>query len=97
MDPIGTGLWFARILHDFLFCESGFGQRFCIFFCSNDFLSFLKTEQFRYLGSIIKKDGEIVNDVTHRIRVGWLKWRGASSYHATDRYLQTTNLKGKTS
>ncbi|WP_317593309.1 hypothetical protein, partial [Lactiplantibacillus plantarum] len=33
---------------------------------------------FRYLGSVIQKDGEINEDVTHRIKVGWLKWRNAS-------------------
>lgn len=24
------------------------------------------------------KDGDIIDDVTHRIRARWLKWRGAS-------------------
>ena len=24
------------------------------------------------------KEGDIVDDVAHRIRAGWLKWRGAS-------------------
>ena len=32
-----------------------------------------KSEHFRYLGSIISKDGELCDDVTHRIKVGWLK------------------------
>ena len=32
---------------------------------------------FLFLGSIIHKDGEIEEDVNHRIRVGWMKWRGA--------------------
>ena len=31
-----------------------------------------------YLGSIFSRDGEIVDDITHRIQVGWLKWRAAS-------------------
>ena len=31
-----------------------------------------------YLGSIISKDGEIDEDVEHRIKVRWLKWRLAS-------------------
>ena len=35
----------------------------------------LVTECFKYLGSIIQKDGEINGDVNHRIKVGWLKWR----------------------
>ena len=32
---------------------------------------------FLFLGSIIHKDGEIEEDVNYRIRVGWMKWRGA--------------------
>ncbi|KAM3233883.1 hypothetical protein P3L10_019242 [Capsicum annuum] len=34
-----------------------------------------KRESFKYLGSIIQGNGEIDEDVTHRIGVGWLKWR----------------------
>ncbi|XP_070032847.1 uncharacterized protein [Nicotiana tomentosiformis] len=37
-----------------------------------------KRESFKYLGSIIQGDGEIDEDVTHRIGVGWMKWRLAS-------------------
>ena len=33
------------------------------------------TKCFKYLGSIIQKDGEIDGDVNHRIKVVWLKWR----------------------
>ncbi|KAL6505368.1 hypothetical protein OROGR_025185 [Orobanche gracilis] len=33
---------------------------------------------FRYLGSIIQKDGELDGDVTHRIKAGWLKWKSAT-------------------
>ena len=32
---------------------------------------------FRYLGSIMHKEEDIVDDVAYRIRAGWLKWRGA--------------------
>ena len=32
-------------------------------------------DSFRYLDSIISKDGEIDEDVEHRIKVGWLKRR----------------------
>ena len=35
------------------------------------------TECFKYLGSIIQKDGKLDGDVNHRIKVGWLKWRSA--------------------
>ena len=30
---------------------------------------------FRYLGSMLQKDGDIDEDVRHRISAGWLKWR----------------------
>ncbi|GJS12170.1 zinc finger, CCHC-type containing protein, partial [Tanacetum coccineum] len=35
-------------------------------------------ESFRYLGSVMHKSGRIEDDVSHRIQVGWLKWRGAT-------------------
>ena len=38
----------------------------------------LKSEQFRYLGSILQA-GDISADVTHRIKAWWTKWRNASS------------------
>ena len=31
------------------------------------------TDCFKYLRSIIQKDGEIDSDVNHRIKAGWLK------------------------
>jgi hypothetical protein len=37
-----------------------------------------RTDSFKYLGSIIQKEGEIMDDVTHRIKAGWLRWRAAS-------------------
>ncbi|KAF3653053.1 2-oxoisovalerate dehydrogenase subunit beta, mitochondrial [Capsicum annuum] len=37
-----------------------------------------RRETFKYLGSMIQVNGEIDEDVTHRIREGWLKWRLAS-------------------
>jgi len=33
----------------------------------------LMISHFKYLGSIIQKDGEINSDANHRIQVGWLK------------------------
>ena len=33
---------------------------------------------FRYLGSMLQKDGDIDEDVRHKISAGWLKWRQAS-------------------
>ena len=33
---------------------------------------------FQYLGSITQNNGEIDEDVIHKIQVGWMKWRNAS-------------------
>jgi hypothetical protein len=37
-----------------------------------------KKDTFRYLGSMLQKNGDIDEDVSHRIKDGWLKWRQAS-------------------
>ncbi|KAF3647161.1 putative peptide/nitrate transporter-like [Capsicum annuum] len=37
-----------------------------------------KRENFKYLGSVIQSNGEIDEDVSHRIGAGWLKWKLAS-------------------
>ncbi|KAF3667588.1 hypothetical protein FXO37_09963 [Capsicum annuum] len=37
-----------------------------------------KRDSFKYLGSMIQKNGEIDKDVTHCIGVRWVKWRLAS-------------------
>ncbi|XP_019244538.1 PREDICTED: uncharacterized protein LOC109224412 [Nicotiana attenuata] len=37
----------------------------------------LKRGNFKYLRSIIQADGVIDEDITHRIWVGWIKWRWA--------------------
>ena len=34
-----------------------------------------RVEKFKYLGSIIEKNGDINEHINHRIRVGWQKWR----------------------
>jgi hypothetical protein len=38
-----------------------------------------KKDTFRYLGSMIQKDGDIDEDLSHKIKAGCLKWRQASS------------------
>ncbi|XP_019240777.1 PREDICTED: uncharacterized protein LOC109220764 [Nicotiana attenuata] len=35
-------------------------------------------DSFKYLGSIIQGNGEIDEDITHRIGAGWMRWRLAS-------------------
>ncbi|KAF3676132.1 putative pre-mRNA-processing factor 6-like [Capsicum annuum] len=37
-----------------------------------------KREKFKYLGSVIQSNGEIDEDVSHRIGAGWMKWKLAS-------------------
>jgi hypothetical protein len=52
-----------------------------------------KKDTFRYLGSMLQKNGDIDKDVSHRIKVGWLKWRHASGILCDPRV--PLNLKGK--
>ncbi|KAI3818115.1 hypothetical protein L1987_11918 [Smallanthus sonchifolius] len=33
--------------------------------------------KFKYLGSVIQSNGDIDNDVVHRVQSGWCKWRAA--------------------
>jgi hypothetical protein len=47
-----------------------------------------KKDTFFYLGSILQKDGDIDKDVSHRIKVGWLKWRQISAVLCDPRVLQ---------
>jgi hypothetical protein len=37
-----------------------------------------RKDTFRYLGSMLQRDGDIDVDVSHRIKAGWMKWRQAS-------------------
>jgi hypothetical protein len=37
-----------------------------------------KKDIFHYLGSMLQKNRDIDEDVSHRIKVGWLKWRQVS-------------------
>jgi hypothetical protein len=52
-----------------------------------------KKDTFCYLGSILQKDGDIDEDLSHRIKVGWLKWRQASGILCDPRV--PLKLKGK--
>jgi hypothetical protein len=52
-----------------------------------------KNDTFRYLGSMLQKDGDIDEDVRHRISADWLKWRQASGVLCDKRVPQ--KLKGK--
>ena len=37
-----------------------------------------RKDTFRYLGSMLQRDGDIDEDVSHRIKAEWMKWRQAS-------------------
>jgi hypothetical protein len=52
-----------------------------------------KKDTFRYLRSILQKNGDIDEDISHRIKVGWLKWRQASGVLCDPRV--PLKLKGK--
>jgi hypothetical protein len=46
-----------------------------------------KKDTFRYLRSMLQKDGDIDEDLSHRIKTGWLKWRQASGVLCDPRVL----------
>jgi hypothetical protein len=52
-----------------------------------------KKDIFRYLGSMLQKNGDIDEDISHRIKAGWLKWRQASGVLCDPRV--SLKLKGK--
>ncbi|KAM2879134.1 hypothetical protein FF1_014667 [Malus domestica] len=52
-----------------------------------------KSDCFRYLGSILQKNGELDGDLKHRIQAGWMKWKSASSVLCDRR--RPLKLKGK--
>ena len=51
------------------------------------------TTKYKYLGSIIQRDGEIDGDVYHRIQASWLKWRAATVVLCDRKF--PSKLKGK--
>jgi hypothetical protein len=52
-----------------------------------------KKDTFRYLGSMLQRDGDIDEDVKHRIKAGCMKWRQALGVLCDKRVPQ--KLKGK--
>jgi hypothetical protein len=52
-----------------------------------------KKDTFHYLGSMLQKNGDIDEDVSHRIKVGWLKWHQAFGVLCDPRV--PLKLKGK--
>ena len=52
-----------------------------------------RKDSFRYLGSVVQRDGDIDEDVTHRIQARWQKWRDATGVLCDRKF--PTRLKGK--
>jgi hypothetical protein len=52
-----------------------------------------KKDTFHCLGLMLQKNGDIDDDVSHRIKVSWLKWRQASDVLCDPRV--PLKLKGK--
>jgi hypothetical protein len=52
-----------------------------------------KKDTFRYLELMLQKDGDIDEDVSYRIKAGWLQWRQASDVLCDPRV--SLKLKGK--
>ena len=52
-----------------------------------------RKDTFQYLRLMLQRDGDIDEDVSHRIKAGWMKWRQASGVLCDKRVPQ--KLKGK--
>nr|XP_016492426.1 PREDICTED: uncharacterized protein LOC107811950 [Nicotiana tabacum] len=52
-----------------------------------------KRESFKYLGSIIQMNGEIDEDVTHRIGAGWTKWRLALGVLCDKNHMKVAEMR----
>ena len=50
-------------------------------------------DTFRYLSPMLQKDGNIDEDVRHRILAGWLKWRQTSGVLCDRRVPQKLKVK----
>ena len=51
-----------------------------------------RNDTFRYLGSMLQRDGDIDEDVSHRIKAGWMKWRQASGAMFSDRIIEASRM-----
>lgn len=60
-----------------------------------DFYDISKSEDFHYLCSIISKDGEIADDVDHKIKVSWPSGELQLDYYATNLDQQNEKVNGR--
>ena len=54
-----------------------------------------RKDTFRYLGSMLQRDRDIDEDVSHIIKAGWMKWRQASGHLVSCDKMVPQKLKGK--
>ncbi|KAJ0445561.1 putative RNA-directed DNA polymerase [Helianthus annuus] len=89
----GNGLRISRSKTEYLYCNfSGAGDNEDTQVTIEGQVV-LQTTKFKYLGSFVQSDGEIDSDVSHRIQVGWCRWRAATGILCDRRF--PTKLKGK--
>ena len=70
------GFRLSRTKTEYMMC--GFSTTRCEEEVSLDGQVVPQKDTFRYLGSMLQEDGGIDEDVNHRIKAGWMKWRQAS-------------------
>ena len=85
------GFRLSRTKTEYMMC--GFSTTRCEEEVSLDGQVVPQKDTFRYLGSMLQEDGGIDEDVNHRIKAGWMKWRQASGILCDKRVPQ--KLKGK--
>ena len=67
------GFRLSRTKTEYMMC--GFSTTRCEEEVSLDGQVVPQKDTFRYLGSMLQEDGGIDEDVNHRIKAGWMKWR----------------------
>ena len=72
------GFRLSRLKTEYLHCRFSWGEGDIASAVAIEGAVILGVQRFRYLGSIIQENGEIDEDISHRVKVGWQKWRNAS-------------------
>ncbi|XP_071695003.1 uncharacterized protein [Rutidosis leptorrhynchoides] len=88
-----NGLQISRQKMEYLRCDfdrNDDAQEDGVNICIGDQILHSQTS-FRYLGSVLHKSGRINEDVSHRIKVGWLKWRSATG--AQERRMEVAEMR----
>ncbi|XP_021995613.1 uncharacterized protein LOC110892770 [Helianthus annuus] len=89
----GKGLRISRSKTEYLYCDfSGAGDEHDTQITIEGHVVPQATK-FKYLASFVQTNGEIDNDVAHRIQVGWCRWRAATGILCDKRFPDI--LKGK--